>query len=136
MLIGINLVEPNCAKNFCLECMVLKEGGECEVFTKALFNVASVGAFNTKSKSKITICEVEFSLCMSYVLGAQETRMISLSQPGYPGYSHSLPSMTQEMELLHSGTIHFAQDTGMPSMGFGMETMGYGIGPGDGAIRK
>ena len=40
--------------------------------------------------------------------------------------------MTQEMELLQSGTINFSQDSGMHSMGFGMETMGYGIGPGDG----
>ena len=112
LLISNNLVHPNCAENFCLECTVLKEGGECEFFTKALFNVASVGAFITKSKTNIIICEVESSSGMSYVSGAQE-------------------SMTQEMELLHSGTINFSQDSsGMHSMGFGMETMGYGIGPG------
>ncbi len=59
----------------------------------------------------------------------QESHMVSLSQPGY-GNTQQL--MTQEMELLQSGTVKLLQDSGMHSMGFGMETMGYGIGPGDG----
>jgi hypothetical protein len=48
-------------------------GSECELFTKALFNVASVGAFITTSlsKSNIIICEVELSSGISYVAGAQ-----------------------------------------------------------------
>jgi hypothetical protein len=128
LLISTNLVQPNCAENFCLECTVLKQGGgECEVFTKALFNVPSVGAFITKSKSNIIICEVETSSGMSYVSGDPGSHMVSMSQPGY---GNSQQSMTQEMELLNSGTVNFSQDCGMHSMGF--ETMGYGIGPGDG----
>jgi hypothetical protein len=83
------------------------------------------------------VCIMHWACCqvllfikdMSYVSDAQESHMVSLSQSGY---SHSLPSM-QEMELLHSGTINFSQDSGMHSMGFGLQREGYGLGMGDGA---
>ena len=98
-LISTNLVQPNCAKHFCLECTVLKEGSECELFTKALVNVAYVGAFITTSKSYIIVCEVESSSGISYVARPHKSHTVSLSQPRY---GHSQQSMTQEMELLHS----------------------------------
>ena len=91
--------------------------------------MASVGAFITKSKTNIIICEVESSSGLSYVTGAQESHMVSLSQPAY---NNSQQSMTREMELLHSETVNFSQESGMHSRGFPMETMGYVIGPGDG----
>ena len=132
-----NIVQRNSPENLCLECTVLKGGGENELFTRVLFKVPAVNAYINRSKTNIVICELESSsgLCIP--------TPVAVGTTGYPHplYAQTL-QMSQEMNMLDSGMIQFSQENGIDeSMGYGgvaphsqttrnqHDLMGYGVGP-------
>jgi hypothetical protein len=67
LLINNNVVQLNSPENTCLECTVLKVGGENEVFTKVLFRVPAVNVYVNRGEANIVMYDPEscYSVCFN-----------------------------------------------------------------------